>query len=198
MSARPQPELARTAYLVLRKTRIAVFVDGCYWHGCPNHHTQPATNSQYWADKIARNIERDSETNEYLQRAGWTVLRAGSTRIPRPWPTESSKPCSRPSQVGVVIEGYGLVKLKNPVVPNPPRDHHLARSRAYSRAVTRAAQKLLVRDAGNGSARSPSCLIGNATGDFPCHTLYVLSFHPVRRHHNYMEGSCDHLGTTSK
>ena len=75
VSARPQPELARTADLVLRKTRIAVFVDGCYWHGCPDHHTQPATNSQYWADKIARNIERDSETTAYLQHAGWTVLR---------------------------------------------------------------------------------------------------------------------------
>ncbi|MXZ52250.1 MAG: very short patch repair endonuclease [Acidimicrobiaceae bacterium] len=75
VSARPQPEIARTADLVLRKTRIAVFVDGCYWHGCPDHHTQPATNAQYWADKIARNVERDSETTAYLQQAGWTVLR---------------------------------------------------------------------------------------------------------------------------
>ena len=70
VSARPQPELARSADLVLRKTRIAVFVDGCYWHGCPEHHTQPATNSQYWADKIARNMERDSETTAYLQQTG--------------------------------------------------------------------------------------------------------------------------------
>ena len=75
VSARPQPELARTADLVLRKTRIAVFVDGCFWHGCPDHHTQPATNSRYWADKIARNVERDSETTAYLQQTGWTVLR---------------------------------------------------------------------------------------------------------------------------
>ena len=75
VSARPQPELARTADLVLRKTRIAVFVDGCYWHGCLDHHTQPATNSEYWANKIARNIERDGETTAYLRQAGWTVLR---------------------------------------------------------------------------------------------------------------------------
>ena len=75
VSARPQPALARTADLVLRKTRIAVFIDGCYWHGCPDHHTQPATNSQYWANKIARNIERDTETTAYLQQTGWTVLR---------------------------------------------------------------------------------------------------------------------------
>ena len=75
VAARPLPELRRTADLVLRKTRIAVFVDGCYWHGCPEHHTQPATNSEYWADKIAGNISRDAETTDHLQRAGWTVLR---------------------------------------------------------------------------------------------------------------------------
>lgn len=75
VSVRPQPEFARTADLVLRKTRIAVFVDGCFWHGCPDHRTQPATNSRFWADKIARNIERDTETTEYLQQSGWTVLR---------------------------------------------------------------------------------------------------------------------------
>lgn len=42
---------------------------------CPEHHTQPATNSEYWSDKIARNIERDQETNAYLQQTGWTVMR---------------------------------------------------------------------------------------------------------------------------
>ena len=52
-----------------------MFVDGCYWHGCPEHHTQPATNHEYWAKKITRNIERDAETTDHLQRAGWTVLR---------------------------------------------------------------------------------------------------------------------------
>ena len=75
VSVRPQPELRRTADLVLRKSRIAVFVDGCYWHGCPEHHTQPATNAEFWADKITRNVERDAETTTYLQQAGWTVLR---------------------------------------------------------------------------------------------------------------------------
>ena len=75
VATRPEPELRRTADLVLRKTKIAVFVDGCYWHGCPEHHTQPATNSEYWAAKIARNIERDAETTAYLNQAGWKVLR---------------------------------------------------------------------------------------------------------------------------
>ncbi|MXV99287.1 MAG: very short patch repair endonuclease [Acidimicrobiaceae bacterium] len=75
VSVRPQPELARTADMVLRKSRIAVFVDGCFWHGCPDHWTQPATNSQYWANKITDNTRRDTETTAYLQQAGWTVLR---------------------------------------------------------------------------------------------------------------------------
>ena len=60
---------------MLHKSRVAVFVDGCYWHGCPEHGTQPATNREYWAGKIARNIERDTETTAYLQQAGWKVLR---------------------------------------------------------------------------------------------------------------------------
>jgi len=52
-----------------------VLVDGCYWHGCPDHGTHPTTNREYWSGKIARNVERDGETTAYLQRAGWTVLR---------------------------------------------------------------------------------------------------------------------------
>ena len=50
-------------------------MDGCYWHGCPEHHTQSAANAEYWAGKIARDIARDAETTDYLQKAGWTVLR---------------------------------------------------------------------------------------------------------------------------
>ena len=75
VAARPQPELPRTADLVLCKSRVAVFVDGCYWHGCPEHHTQPSTNAECWADKIAGNVARDAETTDYLEGAGWTVLR---------------------------------------------------------------------------------------------------------------------------
>ena len=75
VATRPQPELRRTADMVFRRAKVAVFVDGCYWHGCPEHHTQPATNREYWAEKISGNIRRDKETNEHLERAGWTVLR---------------------------------------------------------------------------------------------------------------------------
>ena len=75
VAARPLPDLRRTADLVFRKAKVAVFVDGCYWHGCPEHHTQPATNPEYWSNKISGNIARDHDTDAHLQEAGWTVLR---------------------------------------------------------------------------------------------------------------------------
>jgi len=61
--------------MVFRNVKVAVFVDGCFWHGCPAHATQPKTNAQYWADKIETNRERDRQTDQLLQQSGWTVLR---------------------------------------------------------------------------------------------------------------------------
>lgn len=56
--------------------RVALFVDGCYWHSCPEHSRWPAkTNAEYWAAKIARNTERDADTNESLEAQGWLVIR---------------------------------------------------------------------------------------------------------------------------
>lgn len=65
----------RRADIVFTRKRIAVFIDGCYWHGCPEHATYPKRNSDYWLPKLARNIERDRETDDLLGGAGWTVLR---------------------------------------------------------------------------------------------------------------------------
>lgn len=65
----------RRADIVFTRKRIAVFIDGCYWHVCPIHATYPKRNSQYWLPKLQRNVIRDRETDELLQRAGWTVLR---------------------------------------------------------------------------------------------------------------------------
>lgn len=75
MSARPIRDLRRTADFVFRHERVAVFVDGCYWHGCPEHYRVPKTNAGYWGPKIARNRERDDETNHLLEEAGWVVMR---------------------------------------------------------------------------------------------------------------------------
>lgn len=60
---------------VFPKHKIAVFVDGCFWHGCPKHATQPKTNATFWQEKIARNKARDRKVNRLLRAKGWTVLR---------------------------------------------------------------------------------------------------------------------------
>ena len=65
----------RRADIVFTRAKVAVFVDGCFWHGCPEHGTTPRTNTAFWSEKIARNRERDSDTNERLRSLGWTVLR---------------------------------------------------------------------------------------------------------------------------
>jgi DNA mismatch endonuclease (patch repair protein) len=72
---RPLPGLRRTADVVFTRSRVAVFIDGCFWHGCPDHYRAPASNVTYWSAKVSRNRERDTETTEHLECAGWTVLR---------------------------------------------------------------------------------------------------------------------------
>lgn len=52
-----------------------MFIDGCFWHGCPDHYTEPKTNHEFWSAKIAGNTQRDLDTNRKLREAGWTVLR---------------------------------------------------------------------------------------------------------------------------
>ncbi len=60
---------------VFPKLKLAVFVDGCFWHGCPIHATQPKQNAAFWREKIARNQTRDRFVTRTLRRAGWRVLR---------------------------------------------------------------------------------------------------------------------------
>jgi len=72
----------RRADIVFTRHRIAVFIDGCYWHGCPEHATYPMRNSDYWLPKLERNIERDRETDQMLLDAGWIVLRFWEHEVP--------------------------------------------------------------------------------------------------------------------
>lgn len=65
----------RRADIVFSRARLAIFIDGCFWHGCNQHYTVPATNAEFWAEKRVKNRTRDSETNERLEATGWTVLR---------------------------------------------------------------------------------------------------------------------------
>ncbi|MFC8618971.1 very short patch repair endonuclease [Micromonospora purpureochromogenes] len=75
VSYRPLPQLRRTADLVFTRQRVAVFLDGCYWHGCPDHHRPARTNDAFWRDKISANRDRDAETDRLLIEAGWVVVR---------------------------------------------------------------------------------------------------------------------------
>jgi len=52
-----------------------VFIDGCFWHGCPVHRTSPKTNTAFWSRKVTGNVERDHHTTGHLESVGWTVLR---------------------------------------------------------------------------------------------------------------------------
>ncbi|MFF3122389.1 very short patch repair endonuclease [Streptomyces sp. NPDC057908] len=65
----------RTIDIAFTRARVAVFLDGCFWHGCPVHATQPKANAEWWRRKLDRNKARDTETTEHLMAAGWTVLR---------------------------------------------------------------------------------------------------------------------------
>lgn len=65
----------RTIDIAFTRAKVAVFVDGCYWHGCPVHGTQARNNAAWWRSKIATNQQRDVDTSTHLERLGWVVIR---------------------------------------------------------------------------------------------------------------------------
>jgi len=67
--------LRRRADIVFGSVRVAVFVDGCFWHGCPIHGTWPKANAEFWRKKIRDNQKRDADTGLRLTKAGWKVIR---------------------------------------------------------------------------------------------------------------------------
>lgn len=69
------PGVQRRADVVFLGARVAVFVDGCFWHSCPAHATRPKANANWWSEKLARNVTRDRDTDKQLEAAGWTVVR---------------------------------------------------------------------------------------------------------------------------
>lgn len=74
-NVRPLPDFNRKADILFRKENIAIFVDGCFWHGCPIHGTQSKANAEFWRKKIEANKRRDMETNRILETNGWLVVR---------------------------------------------------------------------------------------------------------------------------
>ena len=75
VDVRPEPEIPRKADIVFFRARVAVFIDGCFWHGCPEHGSSPKANAEWWRQKLGTNAERDRDTDARLRAAGWMVIR---------------------------------------------------------------------------------------------------------------------------
>ena len=95
VGAHPLPDLRRTADLVFRPARVAVFLDGCFWHGCPVHHTKASANANYWAQKVEQNLQRDRDTDMRLAEAGWLPVRV--------W--EHEDPSEAASRIAQIVRG---------------------------------------------------------------------------------------------
>jgi DNA mismatch endonuclease (patch repair protein) len=81
------PGMRRRADLAFIRARVIVFVDGCFWHGCPEHGTWPKIHATWWREKIFANRRRDSDTDRRLKTAGWAVIRM--------WTHEDPEACAR-------------------------------------------------------------------------------------------------------
>ena len=75
INCKPLKNLNRKADIIFIKYKLAIFIDGCFWHLCPKHGSIPNANRKYWENKLYTNVQRDKETNEILQNNGWIVLR---------------------------------------------------------------------------------------------------------------------------
>jgi len=75
VSFRPIANIRRTADIVFTRQRVAVYIDGCFWHGCSEHYQAPVANGAFWAQKIATNTSRDRDTDSRLAAEGWRPLR---------------------------------------------------------------------------------------------------------------------------
>jgi DNA mismatch endonuclease (patch repair protein) len=82
VDAGPLSTLRRRADLVFPAVRVVVFVDGCFWHGCPIHGTWPKRNAEWWREKIEGNKRRDLDTDERLAQMGWAVVRVWAHEPP--------------------------------------------------------------------------------------------------------------------
>lgn len=78
---RIRPRLPGTPDLAFPRQHVAVFVDGCFWHGCPDHYRKPATNVDFWKHKLETNMSRDQRVDDELAKSGWTVARVWEHEI---------------------------------------------------------------------------------------------------------------------
>nr|WP_079063126.1 very short patch repair endonuclease [Peterkaempfera griseoplana] len=97
----PVPGLPRrTSDIAFSGSKVVVFLDGCFWHGCPEHATQPKSNAEWWRAKLERNVTRDRETSEHLAAAGWAVLRFWEHEAPEEVASRVSDAVQRRRAVG--------------------------------------------------------------------------------------------------
>lgn len=75
VDTRADPALRRRADIVFPRVKVAVFVDGCFWHACPDHGSSPKANAVWWQEKLGTNVARDRDTDRRLRTAGWEVVR---------------------------------------------------------------------------------------------------------------------------
>jgi DNA mismatch endonuclease (patch repair protein) len=96
VGVRPVRAIRRTADLVFTRAKVAVFVDGCFWHGCAEHYRPARRNSEFWATKIEGNRTRDAETDTLLAAAGWRVMRV--------W--EHEQPTEAALRIATLVRGH--------------------------------------------------------------------------------------------
>ena len=143
--ARPLIGLRRTADIVFRKLRIAVFVDGCFWHGCPTHCTWPAHNRAWWRAKIARNRARDDDTDRQLKTAGWTVIRVWEHAV-------------NPKAAQRILGHVDRHRVRGPrrAARQPAATRRRAQARARSRSFAKVARAVTARVVAASQAVQPA------------------------------------------
>lgn len=126
----------RRADIVFGPARVAVFVDGCFWHSCPEHATSPKANAEWWSAKLQRNRERDADTDEQLRQLGWLPVRV--------W--EHEDPVAAAERVRDLV----LQRRARPASTEPPAREPSGAAR--SRGQGRQALPVLPDQAGQGPA----------------------------------------------
>ena len=111
VARRPLGPGSSVADIVFPRARLAVFVDGCYWHGCPEHYRVPNVHAEYWGPKILRNKNRDATTDDSLASRGWVSLRA--------WEHEPAE--SAASRIALAVD-QAMSPRWRPGLASPPID----------------------------------------------------------------------------
>lgn len=106
---KPIQELNREADIVFRSVKVAVFLDGCFWHGCPIHGTYAKSNAFFWKNKITQNRKRDLDTSNRLKRAGWRVIRVWEHEKPE---EAADKICNVVAKIRLLVATKKIYKYK--------------------------------------------------------------------------------------